>query len=88
MEGRVWDMLVEGVVVAASVAAVVLVGSAPSSLFGIAVPWPVRVQGVGTGRREVRGRACGAFEYMFPVPPLGRDMSPEIRLAMAPVEEL
>ena len=46
----------------ASVSGVAKVGSASSSLFGIAVPTPVFVQGVGTGRRVVAGLACGAFE--------------------------
>jgi hypothetical protein len=63
-------------------------GSAPNSLFGIAVPTPVLVQGVGRGRREVTGLACGMSEYMFPVWPLGRAISPETRFTMAPEDEL
>lgn len=35
------------------------VGLAPNSLSGIAVPNPLLVQGVGTGKREVTGLACG-----------------------------
>lgn len=38
------------------------VGSAPNSLSGIAVPTPLLVQGVGTGRSEVTGLACGTSE--------------------------
>jgi hypothetical protein len=64
------------------------VGSAPNSLSGMAVPTPVPVHGVGTGRREVTGLAWGLSEYIFRVSPLGREISPDTRLAMAPDEEL
>jgi hypothetical protein len=38
------------------------VGSAPNSLSGMAVPTPILVHGVGTGRREVTGLAWGLSE--------------------------
>jgi hypothetical protein len=37
----------------------VYIGVDPNTLSGIAVPTPSLVQGVGTGRSEVTGLACG-----------------------------
>jgi hypothetical protein len=55
------DRLFDGVVMT-SAAVAGIVGSAPNRLSGIAVPTPVLVQGLGTGRREVTGLAWGVSE--------------------------
>lgn len=52
------EMVLVGVV-AVSGDKIEYVGVDPNSLSGMAVPIPVLVQGVGTGRSEVTGLACG-----------------------------